>query len=470
MAEGAAFFDLDRTLLSGASGPVLSEAMRTAGLVSRSIPGERFVYGVFNTIGETLPGMALARQAASLARGRSRAAVQAAAEEAAAVLVGMIQPFAAPLFAEHRAGGRRLVLATTTPYDLVKPLADALGFDDVVATRYGVDDGGSYTGTLDGNFVWAAGKLAAVRQWAQDHEVDLSDSWFYSDSVYDTPLLSAVGHPVVVNPDPRMVFLAMARRWPIIHLDVPPGVPKLPIIGLEPQQLALAFARPELIPFAKFDVAGTENIPSTGAAILCGNHQSYFDPCAVGIALAKTGRTVRFLGKKEVFDAPIVGSLARAFGGIRVDRGTGSAEPLKEAAVALEAGQVVAITPQGTIPRGRDFFDPVLKGRWGAARLAQLTNAPVIPLGLWGTEKVWPRSSRLPDVTAVLHPPTVTVRVGPPVDLKHRSLQRDTDRIMEAIVELLPPEAREPHEPTPEELARTYPPGRKPENDAATAG
>jgi len=470
MAEGAAFFDLDRTLLSGASGPVLGQAMRTAGLVSRSIPGERFVYGVFNTIGETLPGMALARQAASLARGRSRAAVQAAAEEAAAVLVGMIQPFAAPLFAEHRAGGRRLVLATTTPYDLVKPLADALGFDDVVATRYGVDDGGSYTGTLDGNFVWAAGKLAAVRQWAQDHEVDLSDSWFYSDSVYDTPLLSAVGHPVVVNPDPRMVFLAMARRWPIIHLDVPPGVPKLPIIGLEPQQLALAFARPELIPFAKFDVAGTENIPSTGAAILCGNHRSYFDPCAVGIALAKTGRTVRFLGKKEVFDAPIVGSLARAFGGIRVDRGTGSAEPLKEAAVALEAGQVVAITPQGTIPRGRDFFDPVLKGRWGAARLAQLTNAPVIPLGLWGTEKVWPRSSRLPDVTAVLHPPTVTVRVGPPVDLKHRSLQRDTDRIMEAIVELLPPEAREPHEPTPEELARTYPPGRKPETDAATAG
>jgi putative phosphoserine phosphatase / 1-acylglycerol-3-phosphate O-acyltransferase len=471
MAEGAAFFDLDRTLLSGASGPVLSEAMRTAGLVSRSIPGERFVYGVFNTIGETLPGMALARQAASLARGRSRAAVQAAAEDAAAVLVDMIQPFAAPLFAEHRTGGRRLVLATTTPYDLVKPLADALGFDDVVATRYGVDDAGSYTGTLDGNFVWAAGKLAAVRQWAQDHQVDLNESWFYSDSVYDTPLLSAVGHPVVVNPDPRMVFMAMARRWPIIHLDVPPGVPKLPIIGLEPQQLALAFARPELIRFAKFDVAGTEHIPSTGGALLCGNHRSYFDPCAVGIALAKAGRTARFLGKREVFDAPIVGSLARAFGGIRVDRGTGSDEPLKEAAVALEAGQVVAIMPQGTIPRGPEFFDPVLKGRWGAARLAQLTKAPVIPLGLWGTERVWPRSSRLPDVTAVLHPPTVTVRVGPPVELKHRSLQRDTDRIMEAIVELLPPEAREPHEPTPDELARTYPPGRKPEkDDAATAG
>ena len=258
---------------------------------------------------------------------------------------------------------------------------------------------------------------------------------------------------------------------------MPPGVPKLPIVGIEPQQVALAFARPQLIRFARFDVAGIEHIPSVGPAILCGNHRSYFDPCAVGIVLAKAGRTARFLGKKEVFDAPVVGQLARAFGGIRVDRGTGSDEPLKEAAVALEAGQVVAIMPQGTIPRGPDFFDPVLKGRWGAARLAQRTKAPVIPLGLWGTEKVWPRSSRVPDVTAVLHPPTIRIRVGPAVDLKHRSLERDTERIMEAIADLLPPEAREPHEPTPEELARTYPSGHVPaptpepglEDTAATA-
>src|SRR5262249_36870477 len=188
---------------------------------------------------------------------------------------------AAKLAAERRDAGRPLVLATTTPYDLVKPLADALGFDDVVATRYGVNDDGTYTGALDGNFVWAAGKLAAVRRWAHDHAVDLRESWFYSDSVYDTPLLSAVGHPVVVNPDPPMVVMAIVRRWPIVHLDVPPGVPKLPLVGLEPQQIALAFARPELIPFAKFDVSGTEHIPSSGPALLCGNHRSYFDPCAV---------------------------------------------------------------------------------------------------------------------------------------------------------------------------------------------
>jgi putative phosphoserine phosphatase/1-acylglycerol-3-phosphate O-acyltransferase len=459
MATAAAFFDLDRTLVAGATGPVLATAMRHAGLGGRALPGERLLFGLFNTVGETLPGIALARQAATLARGRSRAAVQAAATDAAEILVGMIQPFASGLFEEHRRAGRPLVLATTTPYDLVKPLADALGFDDVVATRYGVNADGTYDGTVAGPFVWSSGKLTAVRTWATDHGVDLQESWFYSDSFYDTPLLSAVGHPVVVNPDPRMVLMALARRWPILHLDVPPGVPKLPLFGIEPQQVALAFARPELIPYARFDIAGTEHIPSTGPAILCGNHRSYFDPMAMGMALARSGRAARFLGKKEVFDAPVVGTLARAFGGIRVERGTGSDEPLKEAAAALAAGELVALMPQGTIPRGRAFFDPVLKGRWGAARLAQMTGAPVIPLGLWGTERVWPRSARLPNLMAVLHPPLVPVRVGPPIELSYDDLDADTERIMAAIAALLPDEAREQHEPTPEELARTMPPG-----------
>src|SRR3954467_6476868 len=196
--QGAAFFDLDRTLLSGASGEVFSSAMRTAGLVGRSGPGERFLYSVFNTIGETLPSMTLARQAVSLAKGRSRAAVQEAAASVAPQLVARVQPFAGALFAEHRAVGRPIVLATTTPYALVKPFADLLGLDDVVATRYGVNADGTYDGTLSGPFVWSAGKLSAVKEWAEAHGVDLQESFAYSDSVYDTPMLAAVGHPFVV--------------------------------------------------------------------------------------------------------------------------------------------------------------------------------------------------------------------------------------------------------------------------------
>ena len=90
--------------------------------------------------------MALARQAATFARGRPRDAMREAGEAAAGTLAAMIQPFAWPLINEHREAGRKVVIATTTPYDLVKPLADWLGFDDVIATRYGVNADGSFDG------------------------------------------------------------------------------------------------------------------------------------------------------------------------------------------------------------------------------------------------------------------------------------------------------------------------------------
>jgi putative phosphoserine phosphatase/1-acylglycerol-3-phosphate O-acyltransferase len=458
---GAAFFDLDRTILAGASGPVISAAMRSHGVTNRSLPGEKVLFGLFNRIGETLPSMLLARQAASLAKGRKRSHVQAAAETAGDDLLAAVQPFAHALFEEHRDAGRPLVMATTTPYDLVKPLADRLGFDGVVATRYGVAPDGTYDGTIDGEFVWALGKLNAVRAWAEANGIDLADSYAYSDSIYDTPLLSAVGHAVAVNPDPRLAMFAAARQWPTLHLDVPPGVQKVPVVGVELQRLAMNFTRPIFVPYARFDIEGAERIPKTGPAIVVANHRSYFDAMAIAMLVAQTGRAARFLGKKEVFDAPVIGQLAKAMGGIRVDRGTGSDEPLKAAADALAAGDLVGLMPQGTIPRGRAFFDPVLKGRWGAARLAAMSRAPVIPVGVWGTEKVWPRNARLPNMLNVLTPPTIRIRVGDPVKLKYKSVDADTKRIMAAIVDLLPEEAKVAHEPTPEELARTYPAGYK---------
>jgi putative phosphoserine phosphatase / 1-acylglycerol-3-phosphate O-acyltransferase len=464
---GAAIFDLDRTLLAGASGPVISAALKKAGIMpNRSIPGESLMYGLFNTIGETLPAMAIARQAATLAKGKIRAVAQAAATEAADSLVLLVQPFAANVMAEHRAAGRTLVMATTTPYDFIKPLADRLGFDHVIATRYGVNNAGAYDGTIDGHFVWATGKLAAVSEWAERAGVSLAESFAYSDSFFDSPLLGAVGNPVAVNPDPSMRVMAALRRWPTLHLDVPPGVPKL--LGLEPQQLALASTRLGLVfPYARFDIDDEDRVPADGPGIIVGNHRSYFDTAAIATMIGRTGRTIRFLGKKEVFEAPIVGQLARAFGGIPVNRGTGSDAPLRAAAEALEAGELVAMMPQGTIPRGAAFFEPKLIGRWGAARLAAMTKAPIIPVGLWGTEKVWPRNQRLPNMLNVLDPPTVRIRVGKPVKLTHSDLDADTEKIMTKISALLPAESRKARKPTAEELARTLPHGFKGDPNAA---
>ncbi len=422
----------------------------------RSLPGERLLYAAYDLMGESLPFMAMGRAAPRFVRGWAVEAVRRAGQVAAPELAALVQPYAPAVLAEHRAEGRRLVLATTTPVDLIAPFAELLGFDDVVATRYARRQG-RYTGGIEGPFVWSTGKLEAVRRYASEGGVELSLSHAYSDSFFDVPLLNAVGHPHVVNPDRRLRLVATVRRWPFEHWDRPRGVPK--VLGLEPYHLLRPFVRPELIPYARFDVSGTELVPRRGPALVASNHRSYFDVVALALVAARLGRPVRFLAKRELFDAPVVGQVARALGGICVDRGSGSDAPLREARRALEAGEVVVILPQGTIPRGRAFFQPVLEGRTGTARLAAMTGAPVVPVGIWGSERVWPRSARLPDVSAVVHPPLVEVRVGPPVALGLTEAAADTALIMKAITALLPAEARRRHEPTAEELARTFPPG-----------
>ena len=163
---------------------------------------------------------------------------------------------------------------------------------------------------------------------------------------------------------------------------------------------------------------GVERIPDIGPAIVVGNHRSYFDPLAMSVVFARSGRTVRFLGKKEVFDVPVVGQLATAMGGIRVDRGTGSDEPLEAAAGALAGGEV-GDHAAGHDPPRRGVLRPRAEGALGRSPTRRV-DGPVIPIGLWGTEKVWPRSSRLPNVLNVSNPPEVRIR-GPPVELKYRS-------------------------------------------------
>ena len=450
-----AIFDLDRTLIAGPSGPVIQRHLADAGVTQAPAAGVDALYKLYELVGENALSMQAARYAVRGAKGWSVPEVAKAAEGAADELVELVLPYARQLIAEHQEAGRLAVMATTSPRCFVEPLANRLGLDHVFATEWATD-GEVYSGRLAGRFLWGRNKMIEIKKWAKEHGADLGASYGYSDSVYDVPMLRTVGHPVAVNPDPQLEVVARLNQWPVRHFDVPPGVVK--IAGRELQDWLRPLNRPELTSFARFDIQGTDNIPSEGGAIVVFNHRSYFDSSAVNFTLAKTNRPARFLGKKEVFDAPIVGQLSSMMGGIRVDRGTGSDEPLERAIQALEAGEMVSLAPQGTIPRGPAFFETELKGRWGAARLAHATKAPVIPIGIWGTEQVWPRNQRLPNMF-VAEPPLITVRVGTPVDLRYRSLDADTKRIMSALVELLPPEARIERTPTEEELARTYPPG-----------
>jgi putative phosphoserine phosphatase/1-acylglycerol-3-phosphate O-acyltransferase len=461
MAGAAAIFDLDRTLLRSSSTPAFNQALFEQGVASRpAIPGQGLLVRFYDVFGESLPSMALARAAVLKAKGWAVTDVRRAAEAAATHLEGQLFPYVPALIESHRIAGRALVLATTTPYDLVEPLAARLGIQTVIATRYGtfVDAEGveRYDGSVRGEFVWAMGKLRAVRRWAAGEGVELADSWAYSDSVYDLPLLSAVGHPTAVNPDYRLLAAAVMSRWPVVHLDSPATVPKL--FGVEPLDAVRLLLQQTPLPFARFDIAGTENIPRRGPALVAANHRSYFDPTVYALTVFEAGRKPRGLAKKELFDAPIIGSLFRASGAICVDRAQGGRLAFLEAEAALRSGEVVVITPQGTIPRGEAFYDPHLGGKSGVARLAAATGAPVLPLGVWGSERVWPRSSRVPNVINVVHPPTVRVRVGPAVEgLTGTDFAADTEVIMAAISAQLPPEAQLRRIPTAEELAASVP-------------
>ncbi len=471
MATYAAFFDLDRTLIAGSSATVYQRHLAKAGLASDMEDGSnlapliKLLQRSYETFGESWTMMQLARASGRAATGWDVEVVEKAATDAATEIVEMLQPFAVMEFEKHRAAGALLVLATTSPRPWIQPLADALGFDALLCTDWQAD-AGTFTGQLAGPFLWGPEKAKAARSWAKANDISMSHSFAYSDSYFDTPLLDAVGKAVAINPDPRLAATAAVKGWPIRHLDKSPGVAK--IAGREIQEWTRPLMRPELVaPGVRFTFEGVENIPADGPALLVFNHRSYFDPTVLGLLSAKAGRPVRGLGKKEVFDVPVVGNLLRALGGIRVERASGSDEPLKAAAEALTGGEIVMMAPQGTIPRGPVFFDPVLKGRWGAAKLAAMTGVPVIPVGLWGTEHVWPRNSRLP-LFSLGHRPEVSATVGTPVDLPNdrltghpsdEDLETATEAIMSAIVGLLPALAREPHTPSAEELARTYPPG-----------
>jgi putative phosphoserine phosphatase/1-acylglycerol-3-phosphate O-acyltransferase len=456
----AAIFDLDRTLLGDSSGLLLTEALADIGLVSdrdrRMAEVGRRAYRFF---GETWIGMQLTRRSVSRIAGWSREDLREAARRSVGRMDQAVYSEARALMDRHRRDGHLVCIATSTGRDIVEPLAQHLDVDRLIATEY-EDEDGKLTGNFLGKWLWGPDKAEAVREFAEREGIDLDESYAYSDSYYDRHLLEMVGFPRPVNPDPLLRALAVTKGWPVLAFkgrDEPRTAP-------EPYDLIRPFAHPLLSPI-RIEVEGVERIPSEGPCIVAANHRSYLDPVVLATIAARRGRKLRYLGKKEVFDAPVIGQLARALNQIRVERGTGNAAPLRQAEDALARGEAIGIFPQGTIPRGREFFEPRLKGKTGVARLALSTGVPVIPVAMWDNEKIWPRSSRVPRLgeLALRHP--VRARVGEPMYLKGEMGAEDekdrlhdlTQQVMDAISDLLPDEVRNPSPPTRDQIRAATP-------------
>ena len=133
----------------------------------------------------------------------------------------LVVPGAREKIEKHRAEGHVLAILSTSPCYVTEPLAEVLGIEEVISTRFEVD-GGLFTGRLRGPACVGRGKV----HWAEDlvarREVDLSQSWFYTDSYTDMPMLERVGNQVVVNPDPRLRRIAKRRGWPVQDWRQPP--------------------------------------------------------------------------------------------------------------------------------------------------------------------------------------------------------------------------------------------------------
>jgi 1-acyl-sn-glycerol-3-phosphate acyltransferase len=186
-----------------------------------------------------------------------------------------------------------------------------------------------------------------------------------------------------------------------------------------------------------------DELPRDGPLILAANHASNLDAPVIGAWLIpKLGRRIHWLGKKELFDWPVVGWVA-ANGGVHpVDRGSADVEAFRLARRNLDEGQVLFVFPEGT----RSPDGSLQEAHDGLASLALRTGAPIVPIAIAGSSKVWPRGQKLP------HPGgRVTVRVGRPfrlADVLPSDVERRTAKtlatkaIMDRIAEMLPPSQR----------------------------
>jgi HAD superfamily hydrolase (TIGR01490 family) len=212
----AAFFDLDKTVISKSSSLALSRPFYRAGLVTRSqLLRGAYAQLVYLMVGADEKRMDRAKDGMlALTKGWNRAEVEAVVREA---LEEVVDPYiyqeALDLIALHRALGRRVFIVSSSPQEVAKPLAERLGVDDVIATRAEIVDG-RYTGRLE-FYCYGERKADAVRRAAEELGIDLEGSHAYSDSITDLPMLEAVGHPVAVNPDRDLRRIAQQRGWRI---------------------------------------------------------------------------------------------------------------------------------------------------------------------------------------------------------------------------------------------------------------
>lgn len=181
---------------------------------------------------------------------------------------------------------------------------------------------------------------------------------------------------------------------------------------------------PTLHAYFRGRIYGAENVPKYGPLLVVSNHASDFDPPLLSCAVR---RPVAYMSKEELFRIPVLGKAIQLYGAYPVKRGSADRSAIRAALAKAEEGWAVGIFPSGTRTRDGRIYEPKL----GAAMIAAKAQLPLLPVSLWGTEKIIQKGSKFPK------PVPVTIRIGtvidPPKSGDRADLEAVTQRCIDAI-------------------------------------
>ncbi|MEN8159918.1 MAG: HAD-IB family hydrolase [Myxococcota bacterium] len=450
-----AFFDLDQTLLAGFSAISFFRERFASGRVSPREMSDSLLGALSFGLGRTgFSGMMAATTAAY--RGMAESVLRETGQEVFEKhLARQIYPESRELVEAHRARGHALaIVSSATPYQ-VDPVAEALDIPHVLCTRLEVEHG-VFTGNVVKPTCWQEGKLHYAEQLAAEEGIDLAESFFYTDSAEDLPLLEAVGQPRPLNPSARLAGVAHDRGWPIRRFRSR-GRPSFEAVArtaasyasLVPSlwagagvalanrsrrdgvnvavstwsEIATALAGIEL------EVEGEEHLWSHRPAVFIFNHQSQVDALLVAKLLRQdfTG-----IAKQEVRRNPVFGPAFSFAGVVFIDRANSAKaiKALEPAVDALREGRSIAIAPEGTRSRTQQL------GRFkkGAFHIAMQAGVPIVPIVFENTLDVLPRGA------LVLRPANVRAVVLPPIDTSdwtREGLDAEIEAVRKRYLEVL---------------------------------
>jgi putative phosphoserine phosphatase/1-acylglycerol-3-phosphate O-acyltransferase len=443
-----AFFDFDGTLIAGFSATVfLKEQVRRGDLSAYEFLEMLSAVAQFSLGGMGFSG--LMTTAARFMRGVREADYIAFGEELYEQQIARkVYPESRALVQAHKARGHTVaVISSATPYQ-VEPVARELGIEHVICSRYEVEDG-VFTGGIERPLCFGQGKVDAAESLAQEHGIDLEQSFFYSDSDDDIELLERVGHPQPLNPNSKLTEISERQGWPVRRFKsrgqpgvfdllrsvaataslVPSALAGLPIWALTGSQREARNFSTSL--FADVSsaliglnlvVRGEEHLWSSRPAVFVFNHQSKADVVIIARLLR---RDIAGVGKKEIKKMPLIGKTLELAGTVFIDRENASSaidamQPLVDA--MRNAGKSVVIAPEGT----RTISPRLAPFKKGAFHLAIQAGVPMVPIVIHNAGDVAPKGD------FVFRPATVEVDVLPPVDTRGWS----ADTIEEHVAEV----------------------------------